>query len=200
MIYKETPGGQIFKEHLWTTTTEICSASVLTIFLFFFDKYVLLCCRCLMSTFSKILILVCRKIFSAFYPILDGTFPNRCDFPLIWEFNLFSPHLVLYDKNDFCSILTNLSNLSLSKLPFLFQQKFPLLSSDLKNALTKHSPKMQPFANVFQNRCSSIFLNIHKKIYVLESLFKVFSWEYQNIFANSFFIKHLCSNWRHQIM
>ena len=118
------------------TTTEICSASVLIIFFFFFlicfsllfffivffffffDKSVLLYCRCLMSTFPKILILVCRKIFSAFYLILDETFSNRSDFPLIWEFNLFSPHLVLYDKNHFCSILTNLSNLSLSKLPF----------------------------------------------------------------------------------
>ena len=199
MICKETPGGQIFKEHLWTTTTEICSASVLTIFLGFFDKYVLLCCRCLMSTFSKVLILVCRKIFSAFYPILDETFPNRCDFPLIWEFNLFSPHLVLYDKNDFCSILTNLSNLSLSKLPFLFQQKFPLLSSDLKNALTKHSPKMQPFANFFKLGVL-LYFSIFTRKYVLESLFKVFSWEYHNIFENSFFIEHPCSNWRHQIM
>ena len=45
----------------------------------------------------------------------------------------------------------------------MFHQKFPLLSSDLKNAFTKHFPKMQPFANVLQNRCYYNF--------VLEPLF-----------------------------
>ena len=46
------------------------------------------------------------------------------------------------------------------------------LNSDLKNALTKHFPKMQPFANVLQqNRCSYKFSDIHKKMSVLESLF-----------------------------
>ena len=87
------------------------------------------------------------------------------------EFNIFSPHLVLYDRKHFCSISTNLSNLSHSKLPFLFHQKFPFLSSDLKNVLTKHFPKMQPFANVLQNKCSNKFFDIHKKISVLQSLF-----------------------------
>ena len=130
------------------TTTEICSASVLIIF-FFFDKSVLLYCRCLMSTFPKILILVCRKIFSAFYPILDETFSNRSDFPLIWEFNLFSPHLVLYDKNHFCSILTNLSNLSLSKLPF-FLSKVPFAKFWSKKCFYKTLSK-----NAAIRKCSS---------------------------------------------
>ena len=109
------------------------------------DKSVLLHRRCLMSKFSEMLILVCRKIFSAFYPILHETFSNSYGFPLMQEFNPFYPHLVLYDRKHFCSILTDLSNLL-----YLFHQKFPLLSYDLKNVLTKQFPKMQkqPFANV----------------------------------------------------
>ena len=113
------------------------------------DKSVLLHCRCLMSKFSEILILVCRKIFSAFYPILHETFSNSYGFPLMQEFNPFYPHLVLYDRKHFCSILTDLSDLS-----FLFYQKLHLLINDLKNVLTKQFPKIQkqPFANVLQNR------------------------------------------------
>ena len=113
------------------------------------DKSVLLHRRCLMSKFSEMLILVCRKIFSAFYPILHETFSNSYGFPLMQEFNPFYPHLVLYDRKHFCSILTDLSNLL-----YLFHQKFPLLSYDLKNVLTKQFPKMQkqPFANVLQKQ------------------------------------------------
>ena len=124
--------------------------------------------KCLMSKFSEILILVCRKIFSAFYPILHETFSNSYGFPLMQEFNPFYPHLVLYDRKHFCSILTDLSNLL-----FLFHQKFPLLSYDLKNVLTKQFPKMQkqPFANVLQNRCSYKFPEIHEKMSMLKSLF-----------------------------
>ena len=47
-----------------------------------------------------------------------------------------------------------------------FHQKFPLLSSDLKNVLTKDFP-MQPFANVLQIRCS----RESQEISVLEPLF-----------------------------
>ena len=80
-----------------------------------------------------------------------------------------------------------------------------MLSSDLKNVLTKHFPKMQPFANVLQNRSSYKFPDIRKKISVLESLFnkvtdlmacnfikkealrQVFSCEYYKMFEKSFF-------------
>ena len=48
---------------------------------------------------------------------------------------------------------------------------FPLLSSALKNVLTKCFTKVYPFTNVLQNRCSYKFPDIHKKISVLESLF-----------------------------
>ena len=102
---------------------------------------------------------MCRKIFSAFYPILNETISNSYGFPLVQEFNPFYPHLVLYDGKHFCSVLTDLSNLS-----FLFHQKFPLLSHDLKNVLTKQFPKMW----VFKNRCSYKFPHIHKKISVLK--------------------------------
>ena len=50
-----------------------------------------------------------------------------------------------------------------------FHQKFPLLSSDLKNVYTKDFP-MHLFANVLQIRCYCKFPDNHKK-YVLESLF-----------------------------
>ena len=95
------------------------------------------------------LILVCRKIFPAFYPILYKTFSNSYGFPLMQEFNPFSPHLVLCDRKHFYSVLTDLNNLS-----FLFHQKFTLLSYDVKNVLTKQFPKMQnqPFANVLQKQ------------------------------------------------
>ena len=113
------------------------------------DKSVLLHRRYLMSKFSEMLILVNRKIYSAFYPILHETFSNSYGFPLMQEFNPFYPHLVLYDRKHFCSILTDLSNLL-----FLFHQKFPLVSYDVKNVLTKRFPKMQkqPFANVLQEQ------------------------------------------------
>ena len=114
------------------------------------------------------------------------------------KFHPFYLQLLLYDRKHFCSVLTDLSNLS-----FLFHQKFPLLSYDLKNVLTKQFP------NVLQNRCSYKFPNIHKKIYVLKSLFNTvrglkaynfnkketstqgFSYEYHKIFKNSFFMKLL---------
>ena len=64
-----------------------------------------------MSKFTEMLILLCRKIFSAFYPTLHESFSNSYGFALLQEFNIFYPHLVLYDRKHFCSILTDLSNL-----------------------------------------------------------------------------------------
>ena len=52
-----------------------------------------------------------------------------------------------------------------------FQQKFLLLSSDLKDVLTKDFP-MQPFANVLQIRCHCKFPDNHKK-YLCWSLFLI---------------------------
>ena len=99
-----------------------------------------------MLKFSEVLILVCRKIFSAFYLILHETFSNSYGFPLMQEFNRFYTHLVLYDRKDFFSILSDLSNLL-----FLFHQKFPLLSYDVKNGLTKVSKN----AEAAIRKCSS---------------------------------------------
>ena len=126
------------------------------------DESVLLYHRFRMLKFSKILMVVCRKIFFVFYPILNETFSNRYGLPLSF---VSSPRL--YGWIYFCSISTDLRNLS-----FLFHQKFPLLSYNLKNVLTKQFLKMQkqPFANVLQNRCSYKFPDIHKKISVLKSL------------------------------
>ena len=52
-----------------------------------------------------------------------------------------------------------------------FDQKFPLLGSDLKNVLTKDFP-MQPFTNVLQIRCYCTFPDNHKK-YLCEILFLI---------------------------
>ena len=64
-----------------------------------------------MLKFTEMLMLVSRKIFSAFYPTLHESFSNSYGFALLQEFNIFYPHLVLYDRKHFCSILTDLSNL-----------------------------------------------------------------------------------------
>ena len=52
-----------------------------------------------------------QKIFSAFYPTLHERFSNSYGFFLWQEFNIFYPHLVIYDRKHFCSVLTDLSNL-----------------------------------------------------------------------------------------
>ena len=64
-----------------------------------------------MSKFTEMLMLVCRKTFSAFCPTLHESFSDSYGFALLQEFNIFYPHLVLYDRKHFCSILTDLSNL-----------------------------------------------------------------------------------------
>ena len=64
-----------------------------------------------MSKFTETLMLVSRKIFSAFYRTMHESFSNSYGFALLQEFNIFYPHLVLYDRKHFCSILTDLSNL-----------------------------------------------------------------------------------------
>ena len=109
------------------TTSEVCAVSFRRIFFVSLDKSVFLHPRCLMSKFAKILILVCRKISSAFYLTLHETFPNSNGYPLMQEFNPFYPQLLLHDGKHFCSILTDLSNLS-----FLFLQRFLLLSYENK--------------------------------------------------------------------
>ena len=115
-------------------------------------------------------------------------------------------HLVLYDRKHFCSIFTNLSNLSHSKWLFLLFQKIALASSNLKNVPKKHFLKMQPFLSVLQNGPSYKLPDVYKEISVLESLFNkitglmacnfvkkespthVFSCEYHKI---AFFMEHL---------
>ena len=61
-----------------------------------------------------------------------------------------------------------------------FHQKFPLLSSDLKNVLAKDFP-MQPFANVLQIRRYCKFPNNHKKylcwtFFLIHALVKLQDW------------------------
>ena len=74
-------------------------------------KSALLHHRGLMLKFTEMSMLVSRKIFSAFYPTLHESFSNSHVFALLQEFNIFYPHLGLYDRKHFCSILTDLSNL-----------------------------------------------------------------------------------------
>ena len=117
------------------------------------DKFVLFHHK--MLKFAETLILMCGKIFSAFYSVLHEPFSNSYGFPLMQEFNPFCSYLALYDRKHFCSFLTDLSSLS-----FLFHQKFPLVSYDVKNVLTKQFPKMQkqPFANVLWKQSSRYIL------------------------------------------
>ena len=112
-----------------------------------------------------------QKNIFCFLSDFPWNFSNSCGFPLIYRFNLFSLQLVLCHRKHFCSILTNLSNLFHSKWLFLFHQNIPLLSSYLKNFLTKYFTKVQQFTNVLQNRCSYKFPHIYKKICELEYLF-----------------------------
>ena len=42
--------------------------------------------------------------------ILHESFARSYGFALLQEFNIFCPHLILYDRKHFCSILTDLSN------------------------------------------------------------------------------------------
>ena len=78
--------------------------------------------------------LVCRKIFSAFYPTLHESFSNSYGFALLQEFNPFYPHLVLYDRKHFCSILTDLSNL----LFLIYKIKQRMLRMFLPNSFEKY--------------------------------------------------------------
>ena len=61
-----------------------------------------------------------------------------------------------------------------------FHQNFALLSSDLKNVLTKDFP-IQSFANVLQIRCYCKFLDNHKKclcwsLFLIHILIKLQDW------------------------
>ena len=92
-----------------------------------------------------------------------------------------------------------------------FHQKFPLLSSDLKNVFTKDFP-MQPFTNVLQIRCYCKFSDNHKKYlcwsrFLIHVLIKLKDWwpttllketptpvffnECLKIFEKTFFMEHL---------
>ena len=122
-------------------------------------------------------------------------------FPFLCKNNPFYPQLVLYNRKHFCSVFTELSNLS-----FLFKSKvtFAKLKSEecsLQNSFQKM--QKQPFANFLQNRSSYKFPNIHKEIFVTvrgqktcnfnkkETPVQVFSSEYHKIFKNNFFIEQL---------
>ena len=86
-------------EHLWTTV-KLVEYIFWESFCASLDKSILFYRRWLMSRFSEI-------------------FFNSCGFP---QFSLFSRQLVFSDRKHFCSILTDLSNLShikwSSELPF----------------------------------------------------------------------------------
>ena len=57
--------------------------------------------------------------------------------------------------------------------------------------LNRRVTQKQPFADVFQNRCSQKLCNINNKIYQKETQTQVNSCEYWNIFSNSFSTDHL---------
>ena len=126
-------------------------------------------------------------------------------FPSDIRINLFCPHLVLYDTKHFRSILTNLSNLLHRRWPFLFHQKFPLLSSDLKNVLRNIFQKCSGLQMFFKEGVIINFLIFTRKYLCLghffhtvtglmacnfikkESPTQMFSCEYHKMFAKTFF-------------
>ena len=101
------------------------------------------------------------------YFLLFIQFCMKC-FPSYISIKYFLSSPSTYDRRHFCSILTNLSNLSHYRWTFW---TFTHTSSDLKNVLTKDFP-MQLFANVLQIRCYCKFPNNHKK-YLCWSLFLI---------------------------
>ena len=119
MIWNDT-GGKIFKatsftENFPTTASEIFTVSFLRIFFCFFWEIFFTTSQMFNVEIFWNFDTVCRKIFSAFYLILLETFSNSYGFPLMQEFNPVYPHLVLNDRNYFCSVLTDLSNLCFIK-------------------------------------------------------------------------------------
>ena len=88
---------------------------------------------------------------------------------LIFFSRIWSPHVVLYYRKHFYSILTNLSNFSHSKSSMVPFAKF---KSDLKNVPIKHFPTMQPFANVLQIGLLINFLIFPRK-YLCWSIFLI---------------------------
>ena len=63
------------------------------------DKSASLHLRRLMSKFTEMSTLVCRKYFVLFI-LLYMSFSNSYGFALLQEFNIFYPHLILYDRKQ----------------------------------------------------------------------------------------------------
>ena len=143
----------VFTEHLPPTASEICTVPLfLESFFVSLDKSALFHHRCLMSKFTEMFMLACRKIFSAFYPALHESFSNSHGFALLQEFNIFYPHLLLYDRKHFCSILTDLSNLL-----FLFHKikKQQMWRMFLPNSFQKSRSSLSQM--FFRSSCPEMF-------------------------------------------
>ena len=151
--------------------------------------------------------LVCRKILSVFYPILHKTFSNSCGFTLYNNLNFSFLSSYFIKGNIFVQ-----SWLILATFHTASHQKFLLLSSDLKIFPTTHFPRMQPFRDVRQNRCSyktfrnsqeNVLESIYNKITGLmtcnlikkETQLQVFSCGYHKIFENSFLYRFMENLW-----
>ena len=151
--------------------------------------------------------LVCRKIFSAFYSILHEIVSKSCGFHLISEFNVFSPHLVLYNMKHFCSTLTSFSNLAgdhfcfiKSSLCYVLIWKMFLQNNFQKWSLSQMFFKIGVIINfpIFTRKYLrwSLFL-IKLQYWCPATLLKkryqhsCFPWNTSKCLRKAFFVKHL---------
>ena len=124
------------------------------------------------------LLLVCRKIFSVFYPILHETSSNSCGFALYKNFLFLSffSYLIFYSIFSFLTYYFIKGNIFVQSWLIWAtfhtesHQKLLLISSDLKDVITKHFPKIRS-QMFFKIDVPLKFHEIHKKIFVLESHF-----------------------------
>ena len=139
-------------------------------------------------------------------------FFNSYGFPLMQEYNPFYPHLVLYDRKHFCSILTDLSNLFFvsSKVPFakLWCEEcfYKLVSKNAEAAVRKCSLEavaqrcfvkrvlLKILQNLQENTCLRVSLLIKLDALACNfikkgTLAQVFSCEFCELSKNTCFYK-----------
>ena len=136
-FFKDT----FFSVNLWTAATEIRRVSFLRIF-FSLGKSALLHCRCLMLKFLKFWYWCIEKYFLLFIRFCMKRFPSYI------RITSFLSSLVLSGRKHFCSILTNLSNLSLYRWNF-FSSKVPFAKFWSEKCFHKR------LSNAVVRKCSS---------------------------------------------
>ena len=130
----------LFTLNLGMTATEIRQISLLkTFFLFLWINLFCSIADVYCRNFLKFWYCCAEKYFLFFIRFFTKLFPIAVVLLLYKNFKIWSPHVVLYYRKHFYSILTNLSNLSHSKSSIVPFAKF---RCEVKNVLTKFFPTM----------------------------------------------------------